>query len=160
MIDVASGLDIILNKMNTPLAEQIFGAAIRPLHLGISVSNLEESVKWYTEMLGFEPSKRLDLNGGAVRIAIVEYQGLGIELIEVTDSATYPLAWQGPGGQHRTQGIVHFAFLVDDLDATADVLKAKSAKFACDLTTLEGLGIRYFHIFDNEGNLIEFGQKI
>jgi methylmalonyl-CoA/ethylmalonyl-CoA epimerase len=146
--------------MNKSLAEQIFGPAIRPLHLGISVSNLEESVKWYTAMLGFQPSKRLDLSGGSVRVAIVEHQGFGIELIEVKDSTKYSLAWQDPGGQHKTQGVVHFAFLVDDLDATANVLREKGARFACDLTTLEGLGIRYFHIFDIDGNLVEFGQRL
>jgi methylmalonyl-CoA/ethylmalonyl-CoA epimerase len=146
--------------MNTSIAEQIFGPTIRPLHLGISVSNLEESVKWYTETLGFQPSKRLDFPSGSVRVAIVEHQGLGIELIEVKDSAKYPLAWQDPGGQHKTQGIVHFAFLVDDLNETANILREKGVRFACDLTTLEGLGIRYFHIFDNEGNLIEFGQRL
>jgi methylmalonyl-CoA/ethylmalonyl-CoA epimerase len=146
--------------MNTSLAEQIFGRSIRPLHLGISVSNLEESIKWYTEMLGFEPSKRLDLSDGSVRIAIVEHQGFGIELIEVRDSTPYPLAWQDPGGQHKTRGVVHFAFLVDDLDATAEVLREKGARFACELTTLKGLGIRYFHIFDNDGNLVEFGQRV
>ena len=36
----------------------------------------------------------------------------------------------------------------------------KGARFACEPTVLEGLGIRYFHIFDNDGNLIEFGQSL
>jgi methylmalonyl-CoA/ethylmalonyl-CoA epimerase len=142
------------------IAAKIFGPSAKPLHLGISVSNLEESVKWYTENLGFEPVKRLDLPEVQFRVAILEYQGFGIELIEVNGSAKNPLAWNEPGPQHKTQGIVHFAFRVDDLSATEKVLRDKGARFACEPTVLEGLGIRYFHIFDNDGNLIEFGQSI
>jgi catechol 2,3-dioxygenase-like lactoylglutathione lyase family enzyme len=81
-------------------------------------------------------------------------------LIEVKGSSTYPLAWNEPGPQHKIQGIVHFAFRVDDLDATEKVLRDRGARFACELTVLEGLGIRYFHVFDNDGNLIEFGQSL
>jgi methylmalonyl-CoA/ethylmalonyl-CoA epimerase len=142
------------------IAEEIFGPSPKPLHLGISVSNLEESVKWYTETLGFEPVKRLDLPEVQFRVAILEYQGFGVELIEVKGSSKYPLAWKEPGPQHQIQGIVHFAFRVNDLDATEKVLRDKGAQFACEPTVLEGLGIRYFHIFDNDGNLIEFGQSL
>jgi methylmalonyl-CoA/ethylmalonyl-CoA epimerase len=142
------------------IAEQIFGSSAKPLHLGISVSNLEESVKWYSDTLGFELVKRLDLREAQFRVAILEYQGFGVELIEVKGSTQYPLAWKEPGPQHKIQGIVHYAFCVDDLDATEKVLRSRGARFACEPTVLEGLGIRYFHIFDNDGNLIEFGQRL
>ena len=128
--------------------------------LGISVSNLEESVKWYTENLGFEPVKRLDLPEVQFRVAILEYQGFGVELIEVKGSTKNPLAWNEPGPQHRIQGIVHFAFRVNDLERDRESLSRQGARFACEPTVLEGLGIRYFHIFDNDGNLIEFGQSL
>jgi catechol 2,3-dioxygenase-like lactoylglutathione lyase family enzyme len=81
-------------------------------------------------------------------------------LIEVKGSSKNPLAWNQPGPQHRIQGIVHFAFRVDDLSATEKVFRDKGARFACEPTVLEGLGIKYFHIFDNDGNLIEFGQSL
>jgi methylmalonyl-CoA/ethylmalonyl-CoA epimerase len=142
------------------IAEEIFGSSPKPLHLGISVSNLEESVKWYTETLGFEPTKHLDLPEVQFRVAILEYQGFGVELIEVKGSTKNPLAWKEPGPQHQIQGIVHFAFRVKDLDAVEKVFRQKGARFACEPTVLEGLGIRYFHIFDNDGNLIEFGQSL
>jgi methylmalonyl-CoA/ethylmalonyl-CoA epimerase len=142
------------------IAEQIFGPSPKPLHLGISVSNLEESVRWYTETLGFKQAKRLDLPDVQFRVAILEYQGFGVELIEVKGSSKNPLAWNEPGPQHKIQGIVHFAFRVNDLDATEKVFRDQGARFACEPTVLEGLGIRYFHIFDNDGNLIEFGQSL
>ena len=72
------------------LPENIFGSTPKPLHLGISVSNLEESVKWYSETLGFTLVKRADLSAH-LRIVIVEYQGFGVELIEVRGSQANPL---------------------------------------------------------------------
>ena len=83
------------------IAEEIFGSSPKPLHLGISVSNLEASVKWYSETLGFEPAKRLDLPEVQFRVAILEYQGFGVELIEVKGSSKNPLAWKEPGPQHK-----------------------------------------------------------
>ena len=141
------------------LPENIFGSTPKPLHLGISVSNLEESVKWYSETLGFTLVKRADLSAH-LRIVIVEYQGFGVELIEVRGSQANPLAWRDPGAQHSRQGIVHFAFEVADLEATASTVRERGAQFACELTTSKDLGIRYFHILDRDGNLLEFGQRL
>ena len=93
----------------------------------------------------------------SVWIAVGDYEGARIE---VKGSSKYPLAWNEPGPQHKIQGIVHFAFCVDDLDATENLLRNRGARFACQPTVLEGLGIRYFHLFDNDGNLIEFGQRL
>ena len=145
---------------STDPARAIFGPAPRPLHLGISVANLEQSITWYGDKLGFRLTRRLDLPEGKLRVAILEYGGFGVELIEVAGSQPYALAWQEPGAQHAIRGIVHFAFKVDDLDGTAAALRAQGVRFACDLTTLEGLGIRYFHIFDIDGNLLEFGETL
>jgi catechol 2,3-dioxygenase-like lactoylglutathione lyase family enzyme len=145
--------------MDASLAEQIFGPLAKPLHLGISVSNLETSVEWYSGYLGFTLTKQVDLSDN-LRIAILEYQGFGVELIELKESQKNDLAGKEILAQHGTQGIVHFAFEVADVDATATVLRARGIKFACEPTNLAELGVRYFHIYDCDGNLLEFGQRI
>jgi catechol 2,3-dioxygenase-like lactoylglutathione lyase family enzyme len=48
--------------MSASLAEEIFGPLPKPLHLRISVSNLETSVEWYSESLGFSLTKQVDLS--------------------------------------------------------------------------------------------------
>ncbi len=145
--------------MNASLAEEIFGPLPKPLHLGISVSNLETSVEWYSESLGFTLTKQVDLSEN-LRIAILEYQRFGVELIELKESQKNALAGKEILAQHLTQGIVHFAFEVADVDATATVLRARGIKFASEPTNLAELGVRYFHIYDCDGNLLEFGQRI
>jgi catechol 2,3-dioxygenase-like lactoylglutathione lyase family enzyme len=145
--------------MDASLAEQIFGPLAKPLHLGISVSNLEMSIKWYSEYLGFTLAKQVNLSEN-LRIAILEYQGFGVELIELKESQKNVLAGREILAQHLTQGIVHFAFEVANVDATATVLRERGVIFACEPTNLAELGVRYFHIYDCDGNLLEFGQRI
>jgi catechol 2,3-dioxygenase-like lactoylglutathione lyase family enzyme len=146
-------------RMDASLAERIFGPLAKPLHLGISVANLETSIEWYSKYLGFTLSKKVDLQEN-LRIAILEYQGFGVELIELQGSQQNVLAGKEILAQHNTQGIVHFAFEVANVDATATVLRETGATFACEPTSLPELGVRYFHIYDCDGNLLEFGQRI
>jgi methylmalonyl-CoA/ethylmalonyl-CoA epimerase len=145
--------------MDGSLAEQIFGSSAQPLHLGVSVTNLETSIEWYSKYLGFTVTKQVNLAEN-LRIAILEYQGFGVELIELKDSQKNALAGKEILTQHSTQGIVHFAFEVANVDATASVLRETGVTFACEPTTLPELSVRYFHIYDCDGNLLEFGQRI
>jgi catechol 2,3-dioxygenase-like lactoylglutathione lyase family enzyme len=145
--------------MDVSFAEQIFGPLAKPLHLGISVSNLESGIEWYSKYLGFTLTKQVDLPEN-LRVAILEYQGFGAELIELKGSQKNILAGKEILAQHHTQGIVHFAFEVANVDATATVLRERGVTFACEPTSLPELGVRYFHIYDCDGNLLEFGQRI
>jgi hypothetical protein len=40
--------------------------------------------------------------------------------------------------------------------ATAKIFRDRGVRFACEPTKLEALKIRYFHIFDRGGKLLEF----
>jgi catechol 2,3-dioxygenase-like lactoylglutathione lyase family enzyme len=145
--------------MEASLAEQVFGPLAKPLHLGISAANLETSIEWYSKYLGFTLTKQVDLQEN-LRIAILEYQGFGVELIELQGSQKNALAGKEILAQHNIQGIVHFAFEVANVDATAALLREQGVTFACEPTSLAELGVRYFHIYDRDGNLLEFGQRI
>jgi len=60
-------------------------------------------------------------------------------LIELKESQKNASAGKEILAQHLTQGIVHFAFEVADVDATATVLRARGMKFACEPTKLAEL---------------------
>jgi len=105
--------------------------AYTPSHLGICVRNLERSMRFYCDGLGFEKKETFDVIaafGPALEVAgdvagtsqFVRRGGMRIEL----------LAYQSPGttgepARRRNQvGITHLSFVVDDVDAAAKHLVA------------------------------------
>ena len=107
-------------------------AVKRLTHLGICVSDLERSVAFYRDGLGFRELGRLDVAGeeasrllgiACVKLEAVylERDGTRIELLfypERTEpAAPEPVAMNRPG-------FTHLSFRVDELDAAADAIVA------------------------------------
>jgi catechol 2,3-dioxygenase-like lactoylglutathione lyase family enzyme len=107
--------------------------AARPSHLGICVSDLDASLRFYCDGLGFTPA-------GAFELSSTELEGLDGSL-EVDGPATLTsqfvtlgdlkielLAFRSPPphGQpsmaRNQRGLTHLSFLVDDVDAASQRL--------------------------------------
>ncbi|MDE1171243.1 MAG: VOC family protein [Verrucomicrobium sp.] len=142
------------------MSPDVFGGPPRHHHAALSVSNLDAAAGWYGEMLGFQAQAARRLELPHLRAALLQRDGFRLELIELYGSEASPLAWQEPDAQMKTRGYAHYAFQVADLDATIAALQAKGARFACEPGHLPALGIRYVHIFDLDGNLVEFAQEL
>jgi len=56
------------------------------------------------------------------------------------------------------QGSKHIGFLVTDLEATAQELRARGVEFVMEPNTVEPAGVKNFWIKDPAGTLIEFDQ--
>jgi len=54
---------------------------IRPDHAGISVADLEASVAWYDDVLGFTVDRIVDVPGDAGRVALIRNGNL-VEFVE------------------------------------------------------------------------------
>ncbi len=80
-------------------------------HLGIAVSNLEEAVKFYRDVLGLELEGFEDIPKQKVRVAMFRVGESRIELVEATseDSAIYKYI------KSRGEGLHHIALRVDDI---------------------------------------------
>ena len=102
----------------------------RPSHVGLCVADLERSLRFYCEGLGFARAEGYDLDGatldgldralevpGPVRLRsqMITLADLKIELLHFTS----PRA-EGAPSEHRNQlGFTHCSFIVDDVDAVA-----------------------------------------
>jgi glyoxylase I family protein len=138
-------------------------------HTGITVSNLERSLAFWRDVLGFELSHRAHQTGDLAReitgvegaeilIAVVKAPGHKIELLE----------YLAPPDRKRhvdlrpcDVGSVHIAFLVDDLDAVLSVIAAsgwKAAGTPQTLTTGPNAGKRVIYVRDPDGTTIELMQ--
>ncbi len=126
-------------------------------HIGIAVSNLEESIKVYTDLLGMKLQGTETVEEQKVKTAFLPLGETEIELLEST-------APDGPIGKFieaRGQGVQHLAFRVDDIEATLAELKAKGVRLI-DEKPRYGAGgakIAFLHPKSTNGVLIELCQR-
>ena len=138
-------------------------------HTGITVSDLDRSLAFWRDVLGFELSHRAHqkgelaeqitgVRGAEILIAVVKAPGHKIELLE----------YRAPAGRKRENalrpcdvGAVHLALTVDNLDEILDRISASGWKVAGKPQTLTGgpnAGKRVIYVRDPEGTTIEFMQ--
>ncbi len=139
----------------------------RLTHMGICVSDLDRSVRFYRDVLGCVVVGHLDLEGQPtarlngmpdvkVRTVYLERDGWRLELIEyeVPD-------WVGerePRPMNRL-GVTHLAFRVDDLDATCAAIEAGGGGLLGE-TRLDLPGpVRVIMAYDPDGVRLELLQK-
>lgn len=130
---------------------------LKPHHCGISVPDLEASIRWYCDMLGFSVVKRSTLDHIPAKIAFLKHGDFSIELFEVPGASPLPEDRRIPDEDLRTHGIKHLALAVEDTQKTIRELKERGVDVAMDVTEVEQLSIAF--IRDNTGNLIELFQQ-
>lgn len=128
---------------------------LRPHHLGLSIPDLEQSVAWYQEMLGFELEKSLFIDKIPAKVAFLRKDGFRLELFELEDAAPLPEERRRPSSDLRTHGTKHLAFVVADVDQTVEELKAKGVTVVMQ-ARINGEPMAFIH--DNAGILLELVQ--
>jgi len=135
-------------------------------HTGITVSNLEHSLAFWRDVLGFElshlphqtgelASEITGVAGAAISIAVLKGYGHKIELLE----------YLAPADRKRMDlrpcdvGSIHVAFTVDNLDAILNTIAASGWKAAGKPQTITvgpNTGKRVVYVRDPDGTTIEF----
>jgi methylmalonyl-CoA/ethylmalonyl-CoA epimerase len=139
-------------KKEAEAAKSDFG--LKPHHCAMSVPDIERSIAWYREMLGFSLEKRGTLPAIGAEVAFLLKGEFRIELFEVPGAEVLPASRRVPNQDLRTHGTKHIAFAVEDILATIDVLRRKGVAIAMEPTNIEGTRVAFIN--DNNGNLIEF----
>ncbi len=135
------------NKMNISHIE----------HIGIAVKNLDEAIKFYEEVLGFNCYTIEEVQDQKVKTAFFMVGKTKIELLEAT-SADSPVA---KFIEKRGEGVHHIAFNTDDVQAALKVAEDKGVDLI-DKTPrkgAEGLEIAFLHPKSTHGVLIELCAK-
>jgi methylmalonyl-CoA/ethylmalonyl-CoA epimerase len=123
-------------------------------HIGIAVSNLEEGIRYYEQVLGLECYAVEEVKDQKVRTAFFRVGETKIELLESTEP-------DGPVGkfiEKKGQGVHHIAFAVRDADAALEEAEEKGIQLI-DKTSrkgAEGLKIGFLHPKSTFGVLTEF----
>ena len=138
-------------------------------HTGITVTNLERSLAFWRDVLGFELSHRAHqtgelaseitgVAGAEILIAVLKTPtGHKIELLEYLAPADRRHVNPRP----CDVGSVHVALTVDDLDAVLSAIAASGWEVAGQPQTLQSgpnAGKRVVYVRDPDGTTIEFMQ--
>jgi methylmalonyl-CoA/ethylmalonyl-CoA epimerase len=123
-------------------------------HLGIAVANLEESIKYYENVLGLSCYKIEEVADQKVKTAFFKIGDTKIELLEST-------APDGPIGkfiEKKGEGIHHIAFAVENLEEALEDVKNKGVQLIDETPRMgaEGLHIAFLHPKSTKGVLTEF----
>jgi methylmalonyl-CoA/ethylmalonyl-CoA epimerase len=125
-------------------------------HAGISVPDLEASIAWYREMLGFDVDNRIMIDAIPAKVAMLKRGPLRIELFEVPAPTPAHEDRRHPNRDAHTLGNKHVAFAVKDIDAMVAELKARGADIVFSARMPFGA---FCFIRDNVGTLIEFCEQ-
>ncbi|MFO8087474.1 MAG: methylmalonyl-CoA epimerase [Bacteroidales bacterium] len=122
-------------------------------HIGIAVNNLEESIRYYEDVLGLECYGIEEVKDQKVKTAFFKVGETKIELLESTDA-------EGPIGkfvEKKGEGMHHIAFAVPDTEEMLKKAEEKGVRLI-DKTPrkgAEGLNIGFLHPKSTHGVLTE-----
>ena len=136
-------------------------------HMGIVVSDMEKSLKFYRDLLGLKVKSLVDEEGEFLDNMLAHenvknkvaklYAKNGNALVELIDSKSYG---NKKDRDFFTIGASHFAFTVDNLEKTYDYLVKNGVKFtAPPQQTPDGFAKVTF-CEDPDGTLIELVEVI
>lgn len=122
-------------------------------HIGIAVKSIEESIKYYENVLGFKCYAIEDISDQKVRTAFLKIGQTKIELLE----STHP---DGPVGkfiQKKGEGVHHIAYAVENLEECLREAEGKGIRLIDKLPRkgAEGLNIAFLHPASTGGVLTE-----
>ena len=126
-------------------------------HIGIAVSNLYDSIKYYEEVLGLKCYKTEEVSDQKVRTAFLKIGETKIELLESTD----PEGTVAKFIEKRGEGIHHIAFAVEGLEASLNETASKGVKLidAAPRKGADGMNIAFLHPKSTFGVLTEFCEE-
>jgi methylmalonyl-CoA/ethylmalonyl-CoA epimerase len=117
------------------------------------VPNLEQSICWYREMLGFAVEFRTHLDIVPFNGAFLRRGDSRIELFEVESANPLPPDRRDPIADLKTHGVKHLSLEVSDVRAAFAFLTSRRVEVA--LPIFDGKTMLAGYIRDNSGNLIE-----
>lgn len=131
--------------------------ALKVDHIGIAVKNLDETIKFYQDVLGLELQGTEVVEEQKVKVAFLPCGDTEIELLEST-SEDGPIA---KFIEKSGEGIQHIAFKVDDIEEAIEYMKSKGMQMI-DQTPRYGAGgakIAFVHPKSSNRVLVELSER-
>src|SRR5690242_6631629 len=136
----------------------------RPSHIGLCVADLDRSLRFYCDGLGFAMAEGYDLDdtmldglARALEVAapvklrsqMITHGGLKVELLHFAE----PVAQGVPSGTRNQLGLTHFSFFVDNVDTVVAQLVELGGTVLPDTRAVLGYDVVF--LADPDGNRVE-----
>jgi len=126
-------------------------------HIGIAVKNLDETLKFYQDILGLKCVDTEVVAEQKVRVAFLPIGDTEIELLESTEE-------DGPIAkfiEKKGEGIQHIAFKVDNIEEAIEEMKAKGMRMIDEKPRYGAGGARiaFCHPKSTGGVLVELSER-
>jgi methylmalonyl-CoA/ethylmalonyl-CoA epimerase len=149
----------------TEVAMSASASDLRPLekyargidHLAIAVRDLEQSIAWYTGVLGFRVTERNRTEGESTGMiwAALKTGALTVVLIQGTDEQSQVSRFI----EHYGPGVQHVAIRVEDIDTCVEELRYAGLEFDTPVLGEAGLRQAFTRRDDGSGVMIELIQR-
>lgn len=126
-------------------------------HIGIAVKDLEESLKFYQDILGLKCEGTEVVEEQKVKVAFLPIGDTEVELLESTDA-------EGPVAkfiEKKGEGIQHLAFRVENIEEAIEEMKQKGVKMIDEKPRYGAGGARiaFCHPKSTNGILVELSER-
>ncbi len=146
-------------------------------HINLVVSNLERSVKFYTELLGFKEVRRAHLEGEWIE-SIIGLKGVSANVVYILAPEGEPrlelLCYESPKGeaipansQANTIGLRHIALQVKDIQKAVKRLKEAGVKIIGEIVEVPASVVTHdaghkilCYFLDPDGILLELAEYL
>jgi catechol 2,3-dioxygenase-like lactoylglutathione lyase family enzyme len=136
-------------------------------HVGVIVSDMDRSIDFYCNVLGFDLSQRVDLCTGETVEKGVGVPGAALQLahLKLGDNTTliellcytHPKSKPIPADAKPNDiGVGHVAFNVDEPESYYERLKSKGVKFISPGVMESSTGEKFCYFYDPDGAVLEF----
>ena len=126
-------------------------------HFAFEVSDLDASLKFYVDKLGFKlETTFMDLQEHET-LAVVETAGGKLELIQVLDENNQPQRFEPV--VVRKHFCPHLALQVDDIEKTLANVKRQDVALVRGPLEISSI-VKWFYVCDPDQNVIEFFQDL
>jgi methylmalonyl-CoA/ethylmalonyl-CoA epimerase len=131
--------------------------ALKVDHIGIAVKNLDETLKFYTDILGLECQGTEVVEEQKVRVAFLPVGDTEVELLESTSE-------DGPIArfiEKNGEGMQHIAFKVDNIEEAIAYMKEKGMRMIDEVPRYGAGGAKIAFVHPKSSNrvLVELSER-
>ena len=126
-------------------------------HVAIAVLNIEESLFFFRDILGFELLNKREVKGKFSGMIAVELDAHGFNIVLV--QGTKPDSQVSRYINDFGPGVQHIAIEVEDIEGLVESLEAKGMKFATNIINGKSLVQVFSQRDHNSGMMFEFIKK-